>query len=305
MSETLLSMTGYGELARDFGRRRWRCVVQSVNSRYLDCRIRLPQEYISFEPVLKNLLKRTLIRGKVDLVLSYETVAVSDGVDPLSQLDVAAVKGCCSAGIALLRELGWSDDEVGYRQTILSFSLQQALSASAPRENEEGLLDELKSLVSETLDLHRRSCLKEGSELLDFFVATISDLTSRIDAIAVYAEAMPEIFKERLYQRITRLVEKEMALDETRLCQEVAHQVDRSDISEELLRFKSHLKQFSDELASTTDLRKGKKLDFIVQELGREINTITAKANLLELTREAVEIKAILEQVREQVQNVV
>ncbi len=304
MSDTLLSMTGYGELSRELGERRWRCVVQSVNSRYLDCRVRLPQEYISLEPALRGLLKNKLIRGKVDLVLSYEKLYLDPG-DGAGDFDKAAAKQFCRAGLELLRELGWQNGEPVYRQALLSASLQQAMTSRTAEVDESGLPEQIKLLVSEALLLHRQSCLDEGRELSTFFLSAMQDLNGRIDKIHSLALQMPELFKQRLQSRISRLVDNNLELDQARLCQEIAHQVDRSDVSEEIVRFKSHIKQFCSVIESSKELRKGKKLDFIVQELSREINTITAKASFLELTREAVEVKTVLEQVREQVQNVV
>ena len=304
MADTLLSMTGYGELSRDIGSRRWRCVVQSVNSRYLDCRMRIPNEYVSFEPVLRNIMKQSLIRGKIDLVLSYENILVEGG-STLPTLDADLIVDFCESGKGVLQGLGWSPEDPGFRRTILFHAIQQSLASQVSRNDDKVLIDELKLLVTDTLELHRQSCFDEGRELAEFFISAIDDLHHRMERISSLAADMPAVFKERLQERINRLMDKSLELDESRLCQEVAHQVDRSDISEEIVRFNSHLKQFREVVSVKGDLRKGKKLDFIIQELSREINTITAKANLLELTREAVEIKSHLEQIREQVQNVV
>ena len=117
---------------------------------------------------------------------------------------------------------------------------------------------------------------------------------------------MPQIFKERIEQRLTALlVDSPVSPDEARICQEIAFLVDKADISEEIVRFKSHLAQFLNELELESSKRKGKKLEFITQEMLREVNTIGSKANLIEITRNVVDAKNELEKIREQVQNVI
>ena len=117
---------------------------------------------------------------------------------------------------------------------------------------------------------------------------------------------MPAIFKQRIAERLNTLIEdNQFELDPARMSQEVAHLIDKADITEEIVRFNAHIEQFYAEINDQVADRKGKKLEFIVQEMLREINTVGSKANLLEITRSVVEVKNELEKIREQVQNVV
>ncbi len=307
MTDFLLSMTGYGEATRIINDKEWRCVVQSVNSRHLDCRCRLPNQYQSLEPAVRDQVKKSVERGKVDVTFSL--VSVEESSDrtllPDNYFNVSWVSGFCRAGEQLVDSLNWPKSDPLYSALIQSaLARREAFDTSTVMY--EGSAEQLSDLLKDALFLHLESRRAEGTHLAADMRHRISLLDSFIKQVQTSALTMPQIFKERIEQRLAALlVDSPVTPDEARLCQEIAFLVDKADISEEIVRFKSHLAQFLNELELESSKRKGKKLEFIVQEMLREINTIGSKANLLEITRNVVDAKNELEKIREQVQNVI
>ena len=307
MSDFLLSMTGYGESTRIIKDKEWRCVVQSVNSRHLDCRCRLPNQYQSLEPVVRAQVKKSVERGKVDVSFSFTSVEEAGDASPLvdNYFNVTWVTGFCQAGEQLVESLNWPKTEL-LRSTLLQSSLNRREAFDSSSEICEDSVAQLSGLLKETLLLHLESRKAEGSHLAADMRHRISLLEEVILKVQASALLMPQIFKGRIEQRLATLLDdNSVNLDEARLCQEIAHLVDKADISEEIVRFESHLAQFLNELEVVSSRRKGKKLEFIAQEMLREVNTIGSKANLLEITRNVVDAKNELEKIREQVQNVI
>lgn len=306
MPDSLLSMTGYGEATQIFKDREWRCVVQSVNSRYLDCRFRLPQNVQALEPRCKALVKKIVERGKVDVVLTCELVGADEsGCDLSSYFNGSWIAGFCSSAERLVSSQGWPVTEQ-MRSVLIQSALSRREAYDSPVENIEDSSDLVLGLLQEALLAHLDSRRMEGAHLESDFRQKISFLIDKISEIELTAAEMPQIFKDRIGLRLASIIDDvRVALDEARLCQEVAYLVDKADISEEIVRFRAHISQFLDEVESASSMRKGKKLEFIVQEMLREINTIGSKANLLEITRSVVDSKNELEKIREQVQNVI
>ncbi|MCD6430893.1 MAG: YicC family protein [Deltaproteobacteria bacterium] len=307
MSDSLLSMTGYGEATQIVNDRELRCVVQSVNSRYLDCRFRLPHNFQSLEPRFKGLVKKIVERGKVDIVLSFEVVGVewTDASSSSNYFNGPWIAGFCNSAEGLADTLGWPVTD-HMRSVLMQSALSRREAFESPAENIEESADLFLGLLQKALLLHLDSRKIEGAHLAADFHLKISLLSDKMSEIELSAIGMPQIFKDRIGQRLASILEDgRVSLDESRLCQEVAYLVDKADISEEIVRFRAHISQFLDVLESETSSRKGKKLEFIVQEMLREINTVGSKANLLEITRNVVDIKNELEKIREQVQNVI
>ena len=307
MSDLLLSMTGYGEATVIAGDKEWRIVIQSVNSRYLDCRCRLPHTLHSLEPQFRSAVKKFVERGKVDIVLTSSVVDSTESeVDSSSTyFNNSFIAGYCMAGVALVDSLGWSVNDQMH-SSLLQSALARREAFDAPSENIEEVSDILDTLLMEALKSHLESRKKEGLYLAADFRRRISIIAELLSEVEKHAVEMPEIFKDRIEQRLTLILsDTHVHLDETRLCQEVAYLIDKADISEEIVRLRAHLEQFIHEIESLSTNRKGKKFEFVVQEMLREINTIGSKANLLEITRNVVDMKNELEKIREQVQNVI
>jgi len=307
LPDHLLSMTGYGEASVSAADKEWHIVIQSVNSRYMDCRCRLPHALQSLELQFRSLAKKFIERGKVDIVLT------SSPSDPASSFEGASLthfnnawlSSYCLAGVDFLDSLGWPVNDLA-RSSIFQSALTRKEAFDVPSQNLDDVSGILDGLLLEALKAHFESRKQEGLCLAADFRHRISLLEQRLSEVENFSEGMSEIFKGRIEQRLNLiLADAKVELDEARLCQEVAYLIDKADISEEIVRLRAHLTQFINEIDISSNNRKGKKLEFVVQEMLREINTIGSKANLLEITRNVVDMKNELEKIREQVQNVI
>jgi len=306
LAAKLLSMTGYGEALGLIDGREWRCVVQSVNSRNLDARFRLPSKLHVLEIPFRKVVQKQISRGKVDVVFTYsQTHEKSEPVNSVELFNPSWVVGFCRAGESLLDALSWQSSD-SLRATILQSAFSQKDAYTENQVDIESVADFLNQLLLTALDKHFTSRQQEGDQLALDILSRLSQLAEYIADISTKAASMPDLFRERINLRIDSiLADRQFELDQSRLSQEVAHLIDKADISEEIVRFNAHILQFTTEINKLSVSRKGKKLEFIVQEMLREINTIGSKANLLEITRSVVEVKNELEKIREQVQNIV
>jgi uncharacterized protein (TIGR00255 family) len=301
----LISMTGYGESYADFGSYRWRCVVSSVNSRYFDLRIKTPQNSSSIESLIRNSLKKLSLRGKFDVSLSFQALEGRSAGDLIDNRWMSsfrdsvrdwAVHDCCDDRCKNLLD------------SIILFSALQRDAAYSVQDlpvSEAQFQSFVLDLVGNTIEKYLCSVQEEGEVIADFFLSSLEQLELAVSRIETFALSSKEVYYERLVSRVQKILEDlGQNLDSERLLQEVVFQVEKSDVTEELLRFSSHRKMFVKEIERSGDPRKGKKLDFILQEMNREINTIGSKANQYEISELVVEVKSLLEKVREQVQNV-
>jgi len=301
----LISMTGYGESYADFGSYRWRCVVSSVNSRFFDLRIKTPQNSSSIESLIRNNLKKLSLRGKLDVSLIFQALegrSAGDLIDNQwmssfrdSVRDWAVQDGCDEQCKNLLDSI------------ILFSALQRdtAYSLQVLPVLETQFQSFVLNLVDAAIDKYLSSVRAEGEVITDFFLSSLEQLELAMSRIESFALSSKDVYYDRLVSRVQKIFsELDLSLDSERLLQEVVFQVEKSDVTEELLRFSSHRKMFVNEIERRGDPRKGKKLDFILQEMNREINTIGSKANQFEISELVVEVKSLLEKVREQVQNV-
>ena len=286
-----LSMTGFG--TADFQWETWSCLaeIRSVNHRFLDINCRLPLSFQKLEQELKNQIKSSCSRGKIDCTIRLEK---ESGDDEL-RLNPEEAKKI----IKLLREF---EDLSGRNVGINLADLTGAKIFAEQRSDKP--LEECVQMIRECLsnaitDLQNMQ-EREGRAMLDDIKQRFSSCARILDTIENLSKDEPEQFKKRLEQRIARL-NSGKELEPDRLEQEVALVADRLDISEEVIRFKTHLKQM-DKFLSQTEL--GKKAEFLLQELNREVNTISSKSNQAGISQASVEIKSELEKIREQLQNI-
>lgn len=302
----LLSMTGYGEASLLIGDKEWNCVVQSVNSRNLDARFRMPSALQSTEPVFRKQLQNFISRGKVDITFSIsssEKTTVSTVSN--SFFNEVWVRDFCNAGESLFRSLDWQSSAV-LQSALLDAAFSQRAAFIEPEMQLDKIADPLTGLLNNALIRHLDSRIVEGNQLVADICSRLTVLSDYIKAVADISVTMPDIFRLRIQGRLDTLVDQnKFSLDPSRIAQEVAHLIDKADISEEIVRFNAHIQQYYAEIDSQDNDRKGKKLEFVVQEMLREINTIGSKANMLEITRIVVDVKNELEKIREQVQNIV
>jgi uncharacterized protein (TIGR00255 family) len=287
------SMTGYGKAETFYERGRISVEIRSVNHRYGEISIRLPRNLACFENEAKKIVAERLKRGKIELFVQHEVGIESS---PLA-VNLPLARAYHDAFSELKTTLGLADEITlsllaaqkdvltSYDNCIVDESLRAALMAA--------VTDAVASL-----DAMR---MQEGGALLE-------DLSKRRGAVSTVtgyvAKRAPEVVSEYAQKLKDRLAQFDLdrTIDAERLAQEVAIMADRCDITEELVRLNSHFNQFDAALSLAEPV--GRKLDFLLQEMGREINTIGSKANDAEITYHVVELKTEIEKIREQVQNI-
>jgi len=287
------SMTGYGRATSALAGYTLTIQVSSVNRKTLDLTVALPEEWESLEPAIGALVRKFAARGKVhvDIELTGDKKAKEVAWDEeaaAKALDrVAAFAKKRKIPFAPTPELLW---QVTNAQKIA---------------NELPSADEAQASVSATLSKALRAFAamraKEGESLLVDFIKRSESLHRHVEAIAARAASVPANYREQLLKRL-RDAGLELKLDDERVLREIALFADRCDVTEEITRLRSHFEQFAALLKSEGEV--GRKGEFILQEIGREVNTIGAKANDLAIARAVIELKNELERVREQIANV-
>lgn len=289
------SMTGFGKGEYSDGKYSVTVEIKSVNHRYADINVKIPRRYSFAEEKIKNQIKSSVSRGKLDVSVLIE--ALLDG-----DISVNLNTGIAEKYISNLKALKESYNLEGEITLELISSMPDVIRAVPDVEDEEEVMSVIGKAVEiavENLDLMR---IKEGKKLAE-------DLHMRGDLIASYVKKtetkVPETvsnYKEKLNDRISELVSNKIEVPEERILLEAAIFADKTNITEELVRLDSHIRQLHDILSS--DGSNGKKLDFLVQEMNREANTIGSKVSDIEMTGNVIEIKSEVEKIREQVQNV-
>jgi uncharacterized protein (TIGR00255 family) len=287
------SMTGFGQGSAAGNDFKVRAEIRSVNSRFLDIQIRAPQNMARLEIALRKQIQASIKRGRVELMLSVEQLK------PVRfQINRPLVSGYLEALDQLKRDFNLE----GEPSLDLIAKLPDALIISEDSDNlDESLLAAINAAVSEALTSldHMRSA--EGLQLAIELASRLDRIAERIPQIEAQAARLPAIYREKLTKRIQEIISSGQ-LDQTRLAQEVVILADRSDISEEIARLRSHISQMRDLIGSGGEV--GKRLDFILQEMNREANTILSKSGDLAVSDAAIVIKTEVEKLREQVQNV-
>ncbi|MEO5357816.1 MAG: YicC family protein [Nitrospirae bacterium YQR-1] len=279
------SMTGYGCAQRD----NLKVEIRSVNHRYLDISIKAPATMLKHEIKLRNILKEHLSRGRVDVYISTSVQA--------SGTRIMVNREFVGALVNMLNELREEFKLSGDVDIATVLSFKDSVIKEDEDPQEDTLEETFREALSGLMDMRGR----EGQYLFNIVQSRLNILERTIREIRqCQGAAMPAVF-EKLRIKLNELL-KGSAIDENRLLQEVAIISDKMDISEEIERVESHLKQFNKTLLNNDKIGKG--LDFILQELSREANTISSKAGHYDIGAQAVALKLEIEKLREQVQNI-
>lgn len=287
------SMTGYGKGEIHLDNGRITVEMRSVNHRYGEISIKLPRNLIRFENDVRKAVSERVKRGKIDVFIQMDTDAQSR--PPTVNITLAK---------AYYREFSRLRDELGIREEVplaLVVAQKDVLAVFEDDDREDDMLEGLLAAVAGAVDSMDAMRIREGRELADDLAGRRANLARLIDRVAARAPSVPHEYLDKLKTRLAQFKTDNFP-DDTRIVQEIALMADRCDITEELVRFGSHLVQFDAALESVEPV--GRKLDFILQEMGREVNTIGSKANDAEIAACVVELKAELEKIREQVQNI-
>lgn len=291
----IISMTGYGKGEYNDGKRCITAEIKTINNRYCDINIKTPRHLRFYEDNIRKILKGSIQRGRIDLSLYIDYISESDTV---IVPNICLAKQYKSAIDEIKTELDINQDAV--LDTIIRF--QDVLMAKEEKADEDELRICVEACVNSAVDNLISMRLKEGAQLEADIREIMGKINSMIAEIEKNAQNIVEEYKEKLEQRVRELLGDKHDLDENRLYNEIVFYADKSDINEEIVRFYSHMKQLDSTLTSGGAV--GRKLDFIIQESNREINTIGSKVNNINITKLVVEIKNLLEKIREQIQNI-
>jgi uncharacterized protein (TIGR00255 family) len=291
-------MTAYGRGEVETPSQKWVVELKSVNHRFLELALNLPRRLWAWEDRFRKLIKSRVARGRVDMQISWEffgdqalTLKLDEGLvaslrTVLEQLRLA---GNTPESLRLEHYLHFSDLIVAKEQANQDLEV-------------EAVWETVSQAVNQALDLLEEMRLTEGAALAADLAAHLADIRREISDIAVQAPRLPELWRERVTTRLAELFPEGAPVDETRLAQEVALMAERRDVAEELARLESHLTQFEQTLVNQGPV--GRKLEFLLQEMLREANTIGSKSGDLAISQAVLTIKGSLERLREQVQNI-
>ena len=289
------SMTGYGRssfVGDDFS---VAVDLKTVNNRFLDVHLRLSSEITSLEAIVKRRVNTRLSRGRVDLAVTFERT---------TQVQYELNRPLIAGYVNALRTIQQEFQLPGEPDINIVARLPGALQPARDGLDER-MVAGVEQAVDQALDELEKMREQEGAALREEMRERLDRIESLVPLIEGAASGLVEIYRLRLQRKISELVNRggqTMEIDPGRLAQEVAYLADRSDVSEEMVRLRSHISQFREALDSTADT--GKMLDFLLQELNREANTTLSKSTDLAIKESALAIKAEVEKLREQVQNV-
>lgn len=291
-------MTGYGSgeahVEIDGSPVRILVSMRAVNHRFLDARVRVPSAMNDHAAALEELVRKRLARGRIEV-----TVRTEGRLERPPQLDMELAR----ASLAQLKSLR---DEVAPDDPVPLGLLNNVPGLFAPAAPPDGsalgkVLLEAGANACDDLDAMR---VREGKTLAQDLGRRLESIRAKLAQLAMLCPTVVDTHRARLYEKIDRiLTEKQVPIDESRLEHEIALYAEKTDVAEEVTRLRSHCDQFSELMQSTGPVH-GRKLDFLLQEMGREVNTLGAKTPDIEITRVVVELKADVERMREQVQNV-
>ncbi len=288
------SMTGYGRAVHNIDGLEITVEIRSVNNRYLDCNVKLPRIYGYTEDRVKQLVKETVTRGKVDI---YISVANTAGEEVSISLNKPVLEGYLAAMQTIAADYGVQND---ISVTALS-RLPDVFLTEKPDIDEEARAEAILNTVRDALEQYNQMRTVEGEALKQDLMnrrETLLELVAKVEARSPVTVAE---YRSRLYQKMQDVLSS-TTMDESRILTEAAVFADKIAVDEETVRLRSHLNQLQQMLSDGGAI--GRKLDFLLQEMNRESNTIGSKGNDLEQARTVVDMKAELEKIREQTQNI-
>ena len=290
------SMTGFGRSEYNDGKRNIIVEIKTVNHRYADISVRMPRRYSFVEDKVKNTIKEKIKRGKIDVSIMVENLTENDVNIKLNTM-------IAQQYYDNLKELQSQFDVTGEITLQYLANLPDVLKAIPDVDDEEEMTKCILQPVREAAANLESMRMVEGEKLAQDLIMRGDIIKGLVDQIEERAELVPKAYTEKLRERIQELIGNSVTVPEDRILVEAAIFADKCNITEELTRLRSHMDQMKSiiEKSSQPD---GKKLDFLVQEMNREANTIGSKANDITVTNLMLQVKAEIEKIREQVQNI-
>ena len=290
-----VSMTGFGR--GEFKNDNYHFLVEckTINHKYCDINVRLPRKISFLEDKIRNYVKDFVKRGRVDLYIKLDLIGSED-------VNLKFDDKLATQYVSILNEI---KDKFNLQDDISVMSVAKFPDIVKCEEKEEdedlywGMLQVALDMALEKLGEMRKV---EGEKLAQDTLERCDVLKNLLDEIEKYSDTVVDEYKEKLNNRISEILDNPSVIDENRLAQEVAIFADKSSITEEIVRFRSHIEQLKNTVVKNDSI--GRKIDFLIQEMNREVNTTGSKSSNLNITNLVVEVKSELEKIREQIQNI-
>lgn len=287
------SMTGFGKSSLINEKREYQMEMKSVNHRYLDINIRLPRPLIFLEETIKKEIAAKIQRGKIEVFVTFNNKEQDSE-------KITINKELAKTYIKQIKELA-EESQISTEINVLEIVQMPDVLNISMEQDEEVLKKEIIELTQKTVEKLVEMRKFEGKKIAEDLENRIEDINKKIIKISAISTRLIEEYIVKLEKRIKELLQTD-EIDKNRLAQEVVIYADKCSIEEEITRLKSHINQFKELLC--TEGAIGKKIDFLIQEMNREINTVGSKANQLEIIDVVVDVKTELENIREQIQNI-
>ena len=287
------SMTGYGKANLSQDQKEYQVEIKSVNHRYLDISVKIPRVLSYLEEDVKREIATKVKRGKIDVFITFENNANG-------RKEIRINTEIAKLYIEELKKLA-KQEEISANIEVTEISKLPDVLSIQNNQEDETIKIELLRTVSQATDKLVQMRQIEGNKIAEDLLVRIQGIQEKVKEISSLSTGLIEEYVVKLEGRIKEIL-KDQEVEEARLAQEVVIYADKCSVEEEVTRLKSHISQF--EKLLKTDEPIGKKLDFIIQEMNRETNTIGSKANHLGITNDVIDIKTELENIREQIQNI-
>lgn len=287
-------MTGYGRTQKIISGRDILVEIRSVNHRYYEYSSRIPRVYNYIDDKLKTLLKNNISRGKVEISVSINNL---EGKDSVIHINKCAVEGYVNALRSVSHELLLKDDLT--LSTLIK--LPDIFNVQKTPDDEEQIWSDISEVATDALEKFISMRQVEGVKLKADIIEKADLILQMVEEVEKLSPITTENYKNRLYAKLNEILENK-DIDQQRIITEAAIFADKIAVDEETVRLKSHISQLNSMLDS--DEAVGRKLDFIVQEMNREVNTIGSKAQDINITKIVVNMKSEIEKIREQIQNI-
>jgi uncharacterized protein (TIGR00255 family) len=286
-------MTGFGKSSYKVDGRTYDVEIKSVNHRYCDINVKMPRSLSYLEEYVKKEIMEKAHRGKIDVYITFENESAM-GKNIKINKEIAKIY------IDELKELA-RENNINADIPVTEISKLPDVLVIQNIEDEDIIWNELKQCLTEAINNMENMKMREGNQICNDLKIRLDDIEQKVLEISQYSTGLVEEYVVKLETRIKEILKTEV-VDKDRLNQEIVIYADKCSIEEELTRLKSHIIQFKEMLNDIKPV--GKKIDFLIQEMNREINTIGSKSGSIEITNLVIEVKAKLEDVREQIQNI-
>ena len=288
-------MTGYGKQSLSIDGREYQIEIKSVNHRYLDINIKMPKTLSYLEDTIKKEISEKIKRGKIDVFITFEN-------NSQEGKNIKINKELAKLYINQLKELA-QEEKISSNIEVIEIAKFPDILTIKVDEEDEKIKQEIIQTTQEATNKIIEMKNIEGEKISQDLLQRISNIENKIIEISEKSTGLIQEYVVKLEKRIQEILKTEK-IDKSRLAQEVVIYADKCSIEEEITRLKSHIYQFKNLISNNGNETIGKKLDFIIQEMNRETNTIGSKANNLEITNGVIDIKTELEDIREQIQNI-